>query len=58
MSREMTDEQWDSLRYEIAQMVLLTICVSNHCQPNDFYAAKAVALANEIIKRFKELGND
>ena len=52
---KLTDEQWDSLRYEIAQKVLLIVCDSTHRQPSDFYAAQAVAIADAIIKRFKEV---
>jgi len=55
VSQKLTDEQWDSLRYEIAQKVLLITGDAAHNQPSDFYATQAVAIADAIIKRFKEV---
>ena len=54
ITHKLTDEKWDSLRYEIAEKVWLIVCDNTHLQPSAFYAAQSLAIADAIIKKFKE----
>jgi len=51
---KLTEEQWEQRRYEIAKAVVPMFRDADWRWTEDFCAARAVALADALIKELKE----